>query len=407
MSAWPTAPTGTKINTTCSPQGGAWDNDDSLDKGRSPIISPPSTTQTSDHIVSTYFLIIQSRNMHNSGAFVQFLGLGLLVSLSFANPMGGTSLSYERWARSLAASDTLAKRSSKPYPSKADCESNAKTPGESKSLFFSGVGRGGDVWDGLLEYKNDNSLLLVNDIYTPNPGFCEAETPSDESSSEYRTFSDNFCAVFAEKSSGTAFVGIPKDCDPKPDSTWKTIEFSSLTANADVTKIIRFDPTSTALTTTIYPVNAAATATGTLSACSLDDYFYNPDPSSTSTSSTSSAKASTASATASIAPQAEPACSTDDTVATSDAQTIQATLAGTSGNTCVSSAVCASLGTHGTATISLCSTNSAKQCVTNADLAIVVKDIIIDCTKNDLIAGSATIPSATGLKVTISINDTT
>lgn len=342
--------------------------------------------------------------MYISKVYTTLYSLGLLASSCSANPVGGTSLSYERWARSLAASDALSKRSSKPYPSKADCETNAQTPGSSKSLYFSGVGRGGPVWNGLLSYKNANGLLLVNDIYTPNPEFCAGETPQDESSSEYLAFASDFCAVFAEKSSGTAFVGIPSNCNPNPDSIWKTIEYPSLTANAQVTKIVRFDPTATDQTTIIYPVQTAAAAT-TLSACTADDYFYSPAPSSATASST--AASSVAAASASVTPQAAPACSTGTTVATSDAQNVQAQLAGKSGQTCVSSTLCADLGTSGTATVSLCSTNSASQCVDNSDLAVVVKDIIVDCTNNDLVAGSATIPSATGLTVKIAINDST
>lgn len=132
---WPTAPTSMKINTACWTPKNGHQRQCVLVRQQfyhSPFKHDPDRRPYCSHLI----FVIQSRTMHTSTLSACLFSLGMLVLSSSANPVGGTSLSYERWLHSLTASDAAAKRSNRSYPSKADCQSDAQSPGKSNCYLF-------------------------------------------------------------------------------------------------------------------------------------------------------------------------------------------------------------------------------------------------------------------------------
>ena len=146
----------------------------------------------------------------------------------------------------------LLPRNTFPYPSHEDCLKNIGTVAKDKSTFYSGLGyypkEKGYVY--LDDFIKARDLLKVDSVYPPD--YCTSDPELKGGKAAYRSFADSFSGIFAEKSSGTAYLLTPSQCDPSPKSIWKEVEYKKLIA-AGVKEIIRVDPEATTISTTIYP----------------------------------------------------------------------------------------------------------------------------------------------------------
>lgn len=125
------------------------------------------------------------------------------------------------------------------YPSKEDCESHLKKdePAKDTSIFFTGLAK--KAMNEVKTYAVDHGLTHVTNVYTPkqftNVGEYEG---TDE---ERRAFQEAFSAVYAEHTSGKAYLMMDLEKKPKKDSIFYSVEFPALRDGGDVSEIIWLD----------------------------------------------------------------------------------------------------------------------------------------------------------------------
>ena len=350
--------------------------------------------------------------MYCSQSLNFLISLGLLVTNARAEPV-------ERYPGNrgegnldppsvrIRGSTTLFERNTYPYPSYQDCLNSIGDVARDKSTFYSGLGYYPND-QGYIYLKNfieAQGLLEVDNVY-PND-FCKSDPNLNGGYGAYISFAYSFSGIFAQKSSGTAYLLTPSQCDPSPNSIWNVVEFGNLTTSdgAQVTKIIRVDPATTSISTTIFPTPSNSTLP-TQTICPTDP----PLPSGGASGTTSAT--STASPTPAAIPVADIQCDASLGVATSDAVNAQLSLAaegnGPSGSNCCAGGTvpCKQIAINGTAAVDLCG-GAEQQCAGCGDLAVALNDIIIDCTNNNEVGGQGAIPYLDGVTLQLNLDDTT
>ena len=307
----------------------------------------------------------------------------------------------------ISGPNTLSERNSYPYPSYQDCLNSIGDVAPDKSTFYSGLGYypNGQGYVYLKDFIAARSLLEVDSVY-PND-FCTSDPNLNGGYGAYISFAYSFSGVFAQKSSGTAYLLTPSQCDPSPNSIWNRVELGNLTTSqgAQVTKIIRVDPATTSISTTIFPTPSGSPLPSQ-AICPTDP----PLPSGGASSTVS--VTSTALPTPSVAPVSDIQCDASFGVATSDALNAQLSLAaegnGPSSNNCCAGGTvsCEQIAINGTAAVDLCG-GTKQQCAGCGDLAAALNDIIVKCTNNEEVGGQGSIPYLDGVTLQLNLDDTT
>ena len=349
--------------------------------------------------------------MHFSRSIVSFVSCGLLAANTIAEPVQryagnrGEGNLDPRFP-SIRGSPRLLERSTYPYPTYQDCLDSIEAVPADKSTFYSGLGYypNGAGYTYLRDFIAARGLLEVDSVYPPD--FCTSDPSLNGGYGAYISFAYSFSGVFAQRSSGTAYLLTPSQCDPSPMSIWYTVELGNLTSDPAVTQIIRVDPSTTSLSTTIYPTQSGSTI-ATLPICPTDP----PLPSGgSSASATATSAPASASATSTTVPQAAPQCDDSLGVDTNDAVNAQSALAaegnGDSNNNCCAGGTipCEQIAVNGTAAVDLCA-GDTEQCAGCANLAVALKDIIVDCTDNYEVGGNVSIPYLDGVTLELILND--
>lgn len=347
--------------------------------------------------------------MYCRESVISIVSLGLLAANALAEPVerypgNRGEGNFDRSSTTVRGSTPLLKRNTYPYPSYQDCFDSIKTVAKDKSTFYSGLGYypDGKGYTYLKDYIAAQGLLEVDSVYPKD--FCTSDPNLKGGYGAYISFAYSFSGVFARKSSGTAYLLTPSQCDPSPNSIWNKVELGNLTSSdgAKVTKIIRVDPATTSISTTIFPTPSGSTIP-TQTICPTDPPL--PSGGASGTSSTTSS----ASPTSAVKPLANPHCEASYGVVTSDATDAQSYLESEgngppNGNCCAGGvASCEQIAINGTAVVELCA-GATKQCAGCGDLAVALKDIIFDCTKNDKVGGQVEIPYLKGVTLQLNIN---
>ena len=122
------------------------------------------------------------------------------------------------------------------FPSKSDCESKIKTVDKDKSMYFTGLKTRGEI-NTAKKYATDHGLIHVSSVYPDGYTDVNRYEGSDD---EKRAFQEAFSQVYAEKTSGTAYLMLDDGQDPADTSIFKTIEFKAMKDGGHVDKILRF-----------------------------------------------------------------------------------------------------------------------------------------------------------------------
>ncbi len=346
--------------------------------------------------------------MYCPESVISLISLGLLVANVFAQPVErypGNRGEGNLDPRSSGFTPLL-KRNTYPYPSYQDCLNSVQDVAKDKSTFYSGLGYypNDQGYTYLQNFIAAQDLLKVDSVYPDK--FCTSDPNLNGGYDTYINFAYSFSGVFAQKSSGTAYVLTPSQCDPSPNSIWNKVELGNLTSSngAQVTKIIRVDPATTSISTTIFPTPSGSKIPSQ-TICPTD-----PPLPSGGASGTASATSS-ASPTATAKPVANPQCEASDGVVTSDAVNTQLSLAAegngpANSNCCAGGKIaCEQIAVNGTAAVDLCG-GATHQCAGCGDLAVALRNIIFDCTKNDKVGGQVVIPYLNGVTLQLIYNST-
>ena len=350
--------------------------------------------------------------MHCPTSVIFLTSLGLLATNAIAEPVErypGNRGEGNLDPRSITirGSSPLFERNTYPYPSYQDCLNSIEDVAKGKSTFYSGLGYypNGQGYTYLKDFIAARSLLEVDSVYPDD--FCTSDPDLNGGYGAYISFAYSFSGVFAQKSSGTAYLLTPSQCDPSPNSIWYKVELGNLTTSNDaqVTEIIRVDPATTSISTTIFPTPSGSTIT-TQTICPTDPPL--PSGGGPGTASTTKSAATTSTAE----PAATPSCEASEGVVTSDATNAQLSLAAegngpSSSNCCAGGTVsCEQIATNGTAAVDLCGGNT-QQCAGCGDLAVALKNIIDHCNDNDAVGGSVVIPNLNGVTLQLNLDDST
>lgn len=160
-------------------------------------------------------------------ALLVSLLLWISASVVLANPIGLPTTDAE---------NDLEKRIKPKFPSLDDIKGKFTAPPKDTAFFFTGLNRQG-VKEAK-EYAEKHGLHHVGQSYPDrftNPG------EYDGSAKERREFQENFSRVFAEGTTGVAYLLIDNNKEPKDDSIFKTVEFPALRDGGKVPKIVRFN----------------------------------------------------------------------------------------------------------------------------------------------------------------------
>lgn len=131
------------------------------------------------------------------------------------------------------------------FPSIQDCRDKFSAPAKDKAFYFTGL-KTRKAINAAKKYANDHGLVHVAQSYPTSftdPG------QYDGSDEERRNFQKAFSQVYAEGTTGIAYLLIDDDKQPAEDSIFQTVEFPAMRDGAKVTKILRFpmssdDPTN-------------------------------------------------------------------------------------------------------------------------------------------------------------------
>lgn len=150
-------------------------------------------------------------------------------------------------------------------PSIDECRKQIKTPPKDKSFFFTELRSRTDI-NIAKSYALQHGLTSSSASYPR--GFTNLNlykgTPDQK-----RAFQLNFMQVFAEKTTGTAYLMLDDGIEPRPQSLFTTVEFAAMKAGGQVDRILRFpfnyppdDPVAAATTFWTRPEGAPDYATG-------------------------------------------------------------------------------------------------------------------------------------------------
>ncbi|KAL1968184.1 hypothetical protein VTN77DRAFT_2019 [Rasamsonia byssochlamydoides] len=124
------------------------------------------------------------------------------------------------------------------FPSKSDCENKLKKgqPPENKSIFFTGLNR--QAMNQVKSYAISHSLTHVGAVYPD--GFTNVGQ-YEGSGTEQRDFQKAFSEVYAEHTSGTAYLMMDYNEKPGKNSIFYSVEFKAMKASGKVDKIVWLD----------------------------------------------------------------------------------------------------------------------------------------------------------------------
>ena len=149
--------------------------------------------------------------------------LWISASIVLANPIG------------LAPASGLEKRKDA-FPSLDLIKSKFTAPDKDKAMYFTGLKTRKDI-NAAKKYATDHGLTHVGLSYPTSftdPG------QYDGSDDDRRKFQENFSRVYAEGTTGIAYLLIDDGKQPADDSIFQTVEFPAMRDGAKVTKILRF-----------------------------------------------------------------------------------------------------------------------------------------------------------------------
>lgn len=135
----------------------------------------------------------------------------------------------------------LEKREPKPaFPSLQDCRDNFTAPAQDKAMYFTGLKKRKDI-NAAKKYAVDHGLVHVSLSY---PTSFTDVGQYEGSNEDQRNFQKAFSQVYAEGTTGIAYLMIDDDKEPAADSIFNTVEFEAMKNGAKVSKILRFPKTA-------------------------------------------------------------------------------------------------------------------------------------------------------------------
>ncbi|KAM0805126.1 hypothetical protein BDR22DRAFT_969348 [Usnea florida] len=161
-------------------------------------------------------------------------GLAILLSLLFwlsasivlASPVGFGSGELEKRKPS--------------YPTLQECQNKFTAPAQDKAMYFTGLKTRRDI-NAAKKYATDHGLVHVGLSYPTSftdPG------QYDGTEEEKKAFQKAFSLVYAQGTSGIAYLLIDDDKSPADDSSFQSVEFPAMRDGAKVSKILRFPKTA-------------------------------------------------------------------------------------------------------------------------------------------------------------------
>lgn len=126
------------------------------------------------------------------------------------------------------------------FPSLEDCQNKFTAPAANTAMYFTGLKTRKDI-NAAKKYATDHGLVHVGLSYPTSftdPGQYEG------TDAEKTSFQKAFSQIYAEETSGIAYLYIDDDKSPAADSIFQSVEFPAMRDGAKVTKILRFPKTS-------------------------------------------------------------------------------------------------------------------------------------------------------------------
>ena len=120
-------------------------------------------------------------------------------------------------------------------PSIKKCRELITAPPKDSSLFFTGMRSNSEI-DIAKNYADNHGLTHVSKAYPKGFTDLGKYLDSDENKAQ---FQKNFMQVFAERSTGTAFLMIRDGQEPRDDSIWSKVELPTVRNSAQVPKVLR------------------------------------------------------------------------------------------------------------------------------------------------------------------------
>ncbi|KAL8762799.1 MAG: hypothetical protein Q9184_001281 [Pyrenodesmia sp. 2 TL-2023] len=151
-------------------------------------------------------------------------------------------------------------------PSLGDCRSRITVPDKDKSLYFTALKPGREEPNKAKAYGESHGLTHVSRVYPQH--FTEINRYSG-SAKEKRQFQMDFSQVYAERTSGIAYLMLDDGKNAAPESIFYSIEFEKMKHGGRVDKILRIpftnppdDPTKSNEEYWVKPSDAPDYATG-------------------------------------------------------------------------------------------------------------------------------------------------
>jgi hypothetical protein len=163
--------------------------------------------------------------------WVLFLSSG--ASFALAAP---TAVETTEW------SDLVARKNPAP-PKLADIPNSlaAGQPAANKCLFFTGQDAAGTA--AIKAWGATAGLATVGSVWKTGNTFTD-KTKYDATKAVFRQFQQDFSRVYAQHTSGTAYLLITPGAKPRSDSIFYSIELEEMIKGGKVDKIIRLDMTA-------------------------------------------------------------------------------------------------------------------------------------------------------------------
>lgn len=153
--------------------------------------------------------------------------LWLSVSVILASPVGFASSELET--------------RKPPVPSLEDCKNQFTAPPTDKAMYFTGLKTDTEI-NAAKSYAMEYGLVHVSLSYPTSFTDRRQYHGTDD---EKKAFQKAFSQVYAEGTTGIAYLLIDDDKQPTDTSIFLSVEFPAMKDGAQVTKIIRFPKTST------------------------------------------------------------------------------------------------------------------------------------------------------------------
>ena len=134
------------------------------------------------------------------------------------------------------------------FPSLEDCRAKFKPPANDKAMYFTGLINRKDI-NKAKDYAEHHGLVHVGNSYPTgftNPGNYQG------TEDERKTFQKNFSQLYADATTGIAYLMLDYDKTPTANSVFNSVEFPAMKNSAKVDKILQIpftnpppDPTKT------------------------------------------------------------------------------------------------------------------------------------------------------------------